>query len=133
MTTREGKALLTECLQTLGCTTDIDDLILYKYGNAKDVEKYQQDTIRTDTVFPKTSSAQYVVKCFIHIGVYAAWKREICAGPGKCDIYKKDLVAMTQKSESYCETLLDTGKTIYWFKGKEGIEQFIKKNLLNSQ
>ena len=66
------------------------------------------------------------------MGISAAWKCEICYGAGKCDVYKKDLVAMTQNSECYCETLLDTDKTICWFKSKEGIEQFIKKKHFGS-
>lgn len=134
MTKQEGKDLLADCLRQLNCTTDLSELIIYKYGNAKDPAKYQRDVIRTDIDFSKENpSAQYVVKCFIHMGIYAAWKREICYGAGKCDIYKKDLIAMTQNSECYCETLFNTDETIYWFKGKKGIEQFISKNLLNNQ
>lgn len=134
MTIREGKDLLADCLQKFDCTIDLDELIIYKYGNIKEAANYQHDIIRTVIDFSKENpSAKYVVKCFIHMGIYAAWKCEICYGAGKCDVYKKDLVAMTQNSECYCETLLDTDKTICWFKSKEGIEQFIKKNLLDSQ
>lgn len=131
MTKREGKALLADCLRNFDCEADLDELVIYKYGNAKEAAKYQYDIIHTDIDFSKENpSAKYIVKCFIHMGIYAAWKREICYGAGKCDVYKKDLVAMEKNPDCYCETLLDTDKTIYWFKGKEGVKRFIKNILL---
>ena len=75
MTIREGKDLLADCLQKFDCTIDLDELIIYKYGNIKEAANYQHDIIRTVIDFSKENpTAKYVVKCFIHMGIYAAWK-----------------------------------------------------------
>ena len=58
-------------------------------------------------------SVRYVVKCFIHIGVYAAWSQDICRGNGKCIAYKKDLVAVEHNLDCYHnETTLDRETTM---------------------
>ena len=132
MTSREGKSFLCEGLQKCGCATDIDELIVYKYGNLKEAVNYQHDLITGDIDFSKEKpTVRYVVKCFIHIGVYAAWPQEMCRGNGKCVAYKKDLVAMEHDQNCcYNETMLDKGKTMYWFRGEAGVERFIKEKLL---
>ena len=60
-------------LQKFDCTIDLDGLIIYKYGNIKEAANYQHDIIRTVIDFSKENpTAKYVVKCFIHMGIYAA-------------------------------------------------------------
>lgn len=132
MTVTEGKSFLCDGLQRCGCETDIDELIVYKYGNTKKAVNYQHDLITGKIDFSKVpSTIRYVVKCFIHIGVYAAWPQETCRGSGKCIAYKKDLVAMECNPDcNYNETTLDKGTTMYWFRGEAGVEKFIKEKLL---
>lgn len=68
MTVREGKSFLCAGLQKCGCATDIDELIVYKYGNIKEAVNYQHDLIIGNIDFSKVkSSVRYIVKCFIHI------------------------------------------------------------------
>jgi len=132
MTAREGKSFLRNYLQKCDCTVDMDDLIVYKYGNTKDAFNYQHDLITGDIDFSKVPpTVKYVVKCFIHIGIYAAWPQEACRGSGKCILYKKDLVAMQHNPDCFFqETTLDKGTTIYWFRGEMGVERFINDKLL---
>lgn len=132
MTKAEGKDLLCNGLQKFGCSTAIDKLILYKYGTPEKAAHYQHDRITTDIDFSKVpSTVRYVVKCFIHLGIYAAWPQEVCRGSGKCFAYKKDLMAMEQNPNChFVETVFDENSKIIWFRGEEGIERFIKERLL---
>ena len=129
---KEGKAFLRDCLQKCGCMKDIDELIVYKYGNGAEAAKYQHDSISGDIDFSKVpSTVKYVVKCFIHMGIYAAWPQEVCRGSGKCIAYKKDLVAMESAPDCYHkETTLDKDIKMVWFRGETGAEWFIKEKLL---
>lgn len=132
MTAREGKSFLRDCLQKCDCATDIDELIVYKYGNLKKANHYQHDLIAGDIDFSKTPpTVRYVVKCFKHLGIYAAWPQGVCRGNGKCIAYKKDLIAMEQNPDCcYTETTLDRDITMCWFRGEVGVERFIKERLL---
>lgn len=131
MTQIEGKAFLLDRLQKCGYKNDIDDLILYKSGNKKEAKAYQNDKIVTNVDFSKEHpTVRFVVKCFTHLNIYAAWSQEICRGNGKCIAYKKDLVAFEQDKEcTFTETTLDKGSKVYWFKGELGVDNFIKNKL----
>ena len=73
---------------------------------------------------------KYIVKCFIHIGIYAAWSQEIMQREGKCMV-RKDLVAMEHNPNcDYVEIAFDKGTTMYLFRGEAGVECFIKEKLL---
>ena len=134
MTVREGKDFLCDRLQKCNCTTDIDELLVYKYGNIKEAKNYQHDKIPGTIDFSKECpNVRYVVKCFIHLGVYAAWRQEVCRGSGMCIAYKKDLVAFDQNKEcTYAETTLDKDAITYWFRGEEGVDHFLTSKLLKA-
>lgn len=134
MTTQEGKNFLSECLRNCGCEEDVDSLILYKYGTKGTAQEYPEDAIKTVVSFEnKPHTVRYVIKCFIHMEVYAAWSRELCEGSGKCVAYKRDLLEMVNSdSRPYKVTGLENGREMYWFKGKEGAEKFIRQHLLRN-
>lgn len=132
MTVKEGKSFLQECLQKCGYADDIDNLISYKYGNIKLASNYQHDIILTNVDFSKEApSIKFVVKCFIHIGVYAAWSEEIGRGNGKFPLYKKDLAAMEDSPDCiFTEKLIDGTSKVYLFRGEEGVMKFVKEKLI---
>ena len=132
MVSKEGKSFLHDCLQKCDCMIDIDELIIYTYGTKKDAAGYQRDEIVGDFDFSKAPpTVKYVVKCFIHMGIYAAWPQEICRGSGKCIAYKKDLASMEDTPDcDYKETTLYGDIKMYWFRGETGAEKFIKEKLL---
>jgi hypothetical protein len=132
MTKKEGKAFLCDCLQKCGCVADIDELIVYTYGTADKADTYRSDTIVGNIDFSKVpTTVRYVVKCFIHMGIYVAWPQEVCRGSGKCIAYKKDLAAMEDGPNcNYKETTLHGDIKIYWFRGEAGAEKFITEKLL---
>ena len=134
MTQTEGKAFLLDRLQKCGYKNDIDDLIVYKFGNRKEAKAYQKDEIISNIDFSKEHpTVRFVIKCFIHLNIYAAWRQEVCRGNGKAIAYKKDLVAFEQNKEcDFTETILDKESKVYWFKGESGVDQFIINHLLNT-
>lgn len=132
MTKKEGKAFLRDCLQKCGCMTAIDELIVYTFGTGNKADNYQSDTITGNIDFSKVPpTVRYVVKCFIHMGIYAAWPQEICRGSGKCIAYTKDLATMENDPDcNYKETTLHGNTKMYWFRGEAGAKQFIEEKLL---
>ena len=132
MNIKEGKAFLQECLQQCGYQDNIDKLILYKYGNIKHASNYQHDTISTDVDFSEVKpSVRFVVKCFIHLNIYAAWSTEVGHGNGKFILYKKDLVAMENDLNClFSEKLIDGTAKVYLFRGEKGTIKFIKEKFL---
>ena len=132
MTTMEGKALLQNGLEQCQRKMDIDAIILYLYGTAKKAEEYHNDEIKSDVKPNRMKSGiKYVVKCFIHMGIYVAWPIEIGRGSGKFIAYKKDLLAMETDIEcNYKRILIEKNGEAYYFRGEDGIKKFIQKNVL---
>ncbi len=134
MTTNEGKALLQKCIDQSQNGTDVDELFSYKIGNRKRAEEYQQDTIQTEVVFSDLApTVKYIVKCFIHMEIYAAWSVEEWRRENKCIVYKNSLAKMeAEKSNTYEEFWVDKkAKTrVFLFQGETGIKQFLQVHKL---
>lgn len=132
MTSKEGKAFLENCLREHQSDTDIDDCICYKTGNKIEAAAYQGDTIQTDVDWStQRETARFVVKCFVHMGLYVAWPREVGQGAGKYIFYTKDLVAMERDKDcDFREFVIDNSEKAYVFRGEQGIEQFVKDYLV---
>lgn len=130
MTTKEGKALLQKCLDQSQSGIDVDELFLYQIGNRKRAEEYQKDIILAEVVFSKLApSVKYIVKCFIHMEIYAAWSTEEWHRENKCIVYKNSLIKMeTEKSNIYEEFLVDekAKNKVFLFRGETGIMHFLK-------
>lgn len=134
MTVQEGKALLEECFRQFHCKSTFDKLFCYKYGNQAHARDYQHDKIKTDADFSKAENAKvaFVVKCFIHMNFYVAWPKAADNGNGVFYAYKKDLIDMEQCPDGTCKTVLtENDENSYYFKGREGIMQFMKQNVIS--
>lgn len=129
-----GKSLLEECLHQFAPDVDIDQLLYCTHGNKKSAKDYQKPEIVTMvTSIDNESEIRFVVKCFIHFGVYAAWRREIGQGNGKYPLYKRQLVEMENEPEnSFTVAKINRGE-VYLFRGREGITQFFKEVALQQE
>ncbi len=123
---------MQDCLEKCQSSADIKNLARYTTGTRQCADHYQCDPISTTVDLSKVKpGVKYVIKCFIHLGLYAAWKLEIGRGNGKYIVYKKDLIAMQNELECHYKevTLGDQGK-FYLFRGEEGAIKFFKEHLL---
>ena len=114
MTANEGKNYLRACLTKIAPSRDFDNLLCYKYANRKRAEYYQKDEIcsyltRQNRKDLKTG-IPFIVTCFIHLEIYAAWHRNVGIGSGKYPVYKRDLINFEKDHTcDYMESII--GKT----------------------
>ena len=75
---------------------------------------------------------KYCVKRFMHFELYAAWERAKGCLFQTHIVYKKDLAEKQHKRDcTYKEVLLSDSEKVYLFRGREGISEFLQKNLLS--
>lgn len=131
MTQSEGKAFLQDCLAQCQSTADIDTLICCKYGTKEHASAYQTDEIKADVKHSEEKSGiKFIVKCFKHMGIYVAWHVRTGNSNGKYIAYKKDLVSMENEPKpTYKEVVINRNEKAYFFKGREGVIEFMRKNL----
>lgn len=131
MTIKEGKNFLRNCLLKCRPNASIDNLICYKYANRQSASDYQSDNIPTYLTQKDygvlDSGVPYVVKCFIHTGIYVAWPQSIGRVNGKYVVYKRELVEMENDSACHYKDILIGSADdahVYIFRGEEGILRF---------
>lgn len=129
MDSKSGKDRLRTCLQELDDSLQVDDLILYKYGN-RDIRGYQTNVIDSKLISEDYRIIQdkaAVVKCFLKSEIYVAWRVCVGIGNGKYSVSKSELEQFeTATNTDFKEIITGDGDSdrIYIFRGVSGIRNF---------
>lgn len=131
MTGREGENLLQTCLNQIGASRQISEILYFKTGNRKKSSDYNRGKIVTmlkpDEVKAIRDNIPFVVKCFYHMEIYVAWHSAVGIGSSKYCVYRSSLENF-ENNQTSTYFVMNTGMQdvdrVYFFRGRAGINRF---------
>ncbi len=132
-----GRDKMRTCLAKMDDSINIDDLILYKYGNKK-TEAYKGTTVEAklnDAEYEKIDNVAAVVKYFLESGIFVAWRSGAGKANGKYSVRISDLTAFeaSECSDKNDYKEIITGNKdhdrVWLFRNDSGIEKFFSEVL----
>lgn len=139
MNSKSGKDRLRTCLQELDKSLQVDDLILYKYGN-RDIRGYQTNVIDSKLISEDYRIIQdkaAVVKCLLKSEIYVAWRVCVGIGNGKYSVSKSEVEQFEKATNCDFKEIITGTKDsdrVYIFRNESGIKKFFTEVLeINEQ